>query len=154
MPIKIPDGLPAGEALAEENIFVMPQHRAATQDIRPLRIAIMNLMPTKQATEMQLLRMLANTPLQVEVTLLRTGTYQSQNTSQDYLDSFYRTFDEVSGERFDGLVITGAPVENYDFKDVQYWDELVRLMDWRTATSFPRSISAGRRRRGCIIFIM
>ncbi len=130
MPIKIPDGLPAGEALAQENIFVMPQQRAMAQDIRPLHIAIMNLMPTKQTTETQLLRMLANTPLQVEVTLLRTGTYQSQNTSPAYLNSFYRTFDEVKHEHFDGLVITGAPVENYDFKDVQYWDELVRLMDW------------------------
>ena len=89
MPIKIPDGLPVGDTLAEENIFIMPQQRAAMQDIRPLRIAILNLMPTKQTTEMQLLRLLANTPLQVEVTLLRTGSYQSQNTSQDYLDSFY-----------------------------------------------------------------
>lgn len=136
MPIKIPDGLPAGEALALENIFVMPQRRAATQDIRPLRIAILNLMPTKQATETQILRLLANTPLQVEVTLLRTGSYQSQNTSPDYLDSFYRTFDEVKEERFDGIVITGAPVENYDFKDVQYWDELVQLMDWADKNVF------------------
>ena len=130
MPIKIPDGLPAGDLLAQENIFVMPQERAAKQDIRPLRIAILNLMPTKQTTETQILRLLANTPLQVEVTLLRTGTYQSQNISQDYLDSFYRTFDEVKDEHFDGLVITGAPVENLDFQDVHYWDELVRLMDW------------------------
>ena len=136
MPIKIPDGLPAGEALAQENVFVMQQHRAATQDIRPLHIAIMNLMPTKQTTETQLLRLLANTPLQVEVTLLCTGTYQSRNTSQAYLDSFYRTFDEVKDEPFDGLVVTGAPVENYDFQDVQYWDELVRLMDWADKNVF------------------
>ena len=130
MPIKIPDGLPAGDLLAQENIFVMPQERAAKRDIRPLRIAILNLMPTKQTTETQILRLLANTPLQVEVTLLRTGSYQSQNISQDYLDSFYRTFDEVKEEHFDGIVITGAPVENLDFQDVHYWDELVRLMDW------------------------
>ena len=113
MPIKIPDGLPAVDSLAQENIFVMPQHRAATQDIRPLRIAILNLMPTKQATETQILRLLANTPLQVEVALLRTGTYQSQNTSQDYLDSFYRTFDEVKEEHYDGLVITGIGGANH-----------------------------------------
>ncbi len=136
MPIKIPDGLPAGEALVQENVFVMQQHRAAAQDIRPLRIAIMNLMPAKQTTETQLLRLLANTPLQVEVTLLCTGTYQSRNTSQAYLDSFYRTFDEVKDEPFDGLVVTGAPVENYDFKDVKYWDELVRLMDWADKNVF------------------
>ena len=152
MPIKIPDGLPAGDLLAQENIFVMPQHRAATQDIRPLRIAIMNLMPTKQATETQLLRMLANSPLQVEVTLLHTGTYQSQNTSQDYLDSFYRTFDEVKHERFDGLVITGAPVENLDFTDVHYWDELVRLMDWADSNVFSTLYICWAAQAGCIIF--
>ncbi len=136
MPLKIPDGLPAAEALALENIFVMAQERAKTQDIRPLRIAIMNLMPTKQATETQLLRLLANTPLQVEITLLRTDSYQSQNTSQDYLRAFYRTFDEVKDEPFDGLVVTGAPVELIDFRDVQYWDELVRVMDWADRNVF------------------
>ncbi len=136
MPLKIPDGLPAIGLLREENIFVMTQQRAVTQDIRPLRIAILNLMPTKQATETQLLRLLSNTPLQVEITLLRTGTYTSQNTSQDYLDSFYRTFDEVKEEHFDGLVVTGAPVENFEFEEVRYWDELVRLMDWADQNVF------------------
>ena len=130
MPVKIPDGLPAIEALAKENIFVMTQERASAQDIRPLHIAILNLMPTKQATETQLLRMLGNTPLQVEVTFLHTGSYTSRNTEGDYLDTFYRTFDEIEGDRFDGLVVTGAPVEQYAFEDVSYWDELARLMDW------------------------
>ncbi len=130
MPVKIPDGLPAIEALAAENIFVMTTQRATTQDIRPLRIAILNLMPTKQATETQLFRLLGNTPLQVEITLLHTGSYTSKNTSRDYLDAFYRTFDEVREAPFDGLIVTGAPVEQYAFEDVYYWDELVALMDW------------------------
>ena len=130
MPVKIPDGLPAIEALQKENIFVMTDKRASTQDIRPLRIAILNLMPTKQATETQLLRLLGNTPLQVEVTLLRARSHESKNTERDYLDAFYRTFDEVQNEPFDGLVITGAPVEQFAFEDVDYWDELVTMMDW------------------------
>ena len=136
MPVKIPDGLPAIEALAKENIFVMTQERASTQDIRPLHIAILNLMPTKQATETQLLRMLGNTPLQVEVTFLHTGSYTSKNTEGDYLDAFYRTFDEVKEERFDGMVVTGAPVEQFTFEEVYYWDELVRLMDWADHNCF------------------
>lgn len=136
MPVKIQDGLPAVEALARENIFVMTQQRAATQDIRPLRIAILNLMPTKQATETQLLRLLGNTPLQVEVTLLHTGSYASKNTEQTYLDTFYRTFDEVKKEHFDGMVITGAPVEQIQFEDVSYWSELVELMDWADHNCF------------------
>ncbi|MEG1524748.1 MAG: homoserine O-succinyltransferase [Clostridia bacterium] len=136
MPLKIPDGLPAVEALAQENIFVMTHQRAAAQDIRPLRIAILNLMPTKQITERQLLRLLANTPLQVEITLLRTGSYTSKNTEQDYLDSFYRTFDEVKTEPFDGLVVTGAPVEQMKFEDVDYWNELIGLMDWADHNCF------------------
>ncbi len=136
MPVKIPDGLPAVDALAKENIFVMTQERASAQDIRPLHIAILNLMPTKQATETQLLRMLGNTPLQVEVTFLHTGSYTSKNTESDYLDTFYRTFDEVKGERFDGMVVTGAPVEQFTFEDVYYWDELVRLMNWADSNCF------------------
>lgn len=136
MPVKIPDGLPAIEALSKENIFVMTQTRAVAQDIRPLRIAVLNLMPTKQTTETQLLRMLGNTPLQVEITLLRTGSYTSRNTARDYLDAFYRTFDDVQGEHFDGLVVTGAPVEQYRFEDVSYWDEIVRLMDWADSHVF------------------
>ena len=130
MPVKIPDGLPAIEALQKENIFVMTDKRATSQDIRPLHIAILNLMPTKQATETQLLRLLGNTPLQVEVTLLRARSHESKNTEQTYLDAFYRTFDEVRDEPFDGLIITGAPVEQFAFEDVDYWDELTEMMDW------------------------
>lgn len=136
MPVKIPDGLPAIEVLARENIFLMTERRAQSQDIRPLQIAILNLMPTKQATETQLLRMLGNTPLQVEVTFLHTGSYTSRNTESDYLDAFYRTFDEVKDERFDGMVVTGAPVEQFSFEEVDYWDELVRLMDWADRNCF------------------
>ncbi len=130
MPVKIPDGLPAIQALQQENIFVMTDQRASTQDIRPLRIAILNLMPTKQATETQLLRLLGNTPLQVEVTLLRTDSHESRNTERDYLKAFYRTFDEVKDEPFDGLVVTGSPVEQFEFEDVDYWQELLTVMDW------------------------
>ncbi len=130
MPVKLPDGLPAIDILQQENIFVMTHRRAVTQDIRPLRIAILNLMPTKQATETQLLRLLGNSPLQVEITLLHTGSYISKNTEAEYLDSFYRTFEEVKDEQFDGLVVTGAPVEQYEFEDVEYWQELVALMEW------------------------
>ena len=136
MPVKIPDGLPAIEALTKENIFVMTSRRAVSQDIRPLRIAVLNLMPTKQATETQLLRLLGNTPLQVEVTLLHTDSYRSKNTEKAYLDAFYRTFDEVWDEHFDGLVITGAPVEQMRFEDVAYWDELRRVMDWADRNVF------------------
>ncbi len=136
MPVKIPDGLPAIAALQQENIFVMTRRRAVTQDIRPLRIAILNLMPTKQDTETQLLRLLGNTPLQVEVTLLRAGSHESRNTERDYLNAFYRTFEEVQNEPFDGLVVTGAPVEQFAFEDVDYWDELVRVMDWADANVF------------------
>ena len=136
MPVKIPDGLPAIAALQQENIFVMTQQRAVKQDIRPLRIAILNLMPTKQDTETQLLRLLGNTPLQVEVTLLRAGSHESRNTERDYLNAFYRTFEEVQNEPFDGLVVTGAPVEQFAFEDVDYWDELVRVMDWADENVF------------------
>ena len=136
MPVKIPDGLPAIAALQEENIFVMTHQRAVTQDIRPLRIAILNLMPTKQATETQLLRLLGNTPLQVEITLLRTRSYESKHTDRDYLEAFYRTFDEIRAEPFDGLVVTGAPVEQYDFEDVDYWEELLTVMDWADKNVF------------------
>jgi homoserine O-succinyltransferase len=130
MPVKIPDALPATRVLAEENIFVMTEKRSQTQDIRPLRIAILNLMPTKEKTETQLLRLISNSPLQVEIALLRTGTYEGTHTSMDYLDAFYRTIDDVQEEFFDGLIITGAPVEKLDFTDVLYWDELTRVMDW------------------------
>lgn len=130
MPVRIPDALPATRQLEEENIFVMTERRAATQDIRPLRIAILNLMPTKIKTETQLLRVLGNTPLQVEVVLLTTESHTPTNTSQEHLASFYHTFSEVKDQKFDGLVITGAPVERMRFEEVDYWDELKDIMDW------------------------
>lgn len=130
MPIKIPDNLPAKEILQNENIFVMDENRAYHQDIRPLRIAIVNLMPTKITTETQLMRVLGNTALQIEVILLRPETHQSKNTSEEHLNNFYKTFSEVKNEKFDGLIITGAPVEQLQFEDVNYWDELTGIMDW------------------------
>lgn len=133
MPVKIPAGLPAAKTLADENIFVMDISRASTQDIRPLKIAIVNLMPTKQVTETQLLRLLGNTPIQVEITFLTMESHVSVNTSAEYLQAFYRTFRSVKEKKFDGLVITGAPVENLPFEKVDYWDELKAIMDWSTA---------------------
>ncbi len=130
MPIKIPSGLPAREVLQKENIFVMDEMRAVQQDIRPLKLAILNLMPTKIVTETQIIRLLSNTPLQIELTLLKTATHVSQNTSGEHMQAFYRTFDEVKHEKFDGLIITGAPVENLDFTEVDYWDELCEILDW------------------------
>lgn len=130
MPIKIPDTLPAKEILAGENIFVMDESLAYHQDIRPLRIAILNLMPTKETTETQLLRLIGNTPLQVDVTLVHPQSHVSKNTSQEYLDMFYKTFDEIRNTRFDGMIITGAPVEQLNFEDVNYWDEIQRIFDW------------------------
>ncbi len=130
MPIKIPNRLPATQILKSENIFVMNEKRASKQDIRPLRIVILNLMPTKIITETQLLRVLSNSPLQVEVDLLRTDTYQSKNTPEEHLASFYRTFSDIKGRKYDGMIITGAPVELLDFEDVQYWDELKEIMEW------------------------
>jgi homoserine O-succinyltransferase/O-acetyltransferase len=130
MPIKIPDQLPASDVLRNENIFVMDEDRAVHQDIRPLKIAILNLMPTKITTETQLLRLLGNTPIQVEITLVRTSTYQSKNTSAEHLLTFYETFDQVQDLKFDGLVITGAPVEQMAFEEVDYWEELKMIMEW------------------------
>ena len=130
MPIKIPNGLPAAQTLAEENIFVMSENRAATQDIRPLQILVLNLMPTKIATETQLARLLGNTPLQVELELIHTSTHESKNTAKEHLLKFYQTFDEVKDRCFDGMVITGAPVEHLPFEEVEYWDELCRIMEW------------------------
>jgi len=130
MPIKIPDKLPAAKTLRNENIFVMTEKRALHQDIRPLKIAILNLMPTKIATETQLLRLIGNSPLQVEVELLHTKTYQSKNTPEEHLITFYKTFDEIKNQKFDGLIITGAPVETMRFEDVDYWDELTQIMEW------------------------
>lgn len=130
MPIRIPDSLPATAVLESENIFVMTEYRAVHQDIRPLNVLILNLMPTKIVTETQLLRKLSNTPLQIQVELLQTTSYQSQHTDSNHLDSFYTTFDQVKGNCYDGLIITGAPVENLDFNQVDYWDELCAIMDW------------------------
>ncbi|GBF73262.1 homoserine O-succinyltransferase [Paenibacillus sp. 598K] len=130
MPIKVPDNLPAKEILSNENIFVMDESVAYQQDIRPLRIAILNLMPTKETTETQLLRLIGNTPLQVEVVLLHPRTHVSKNTSAEHLESFYKTFDEISHQHYDGLIITGAPVEHLPFEQVTYWEELQTIMDW------------------------
>jgi len=130
MPIKIPNDLPAAAILEKENIFVITETRAITQDIRPLKIAILNLMPTKIETETQFVRLLGNTPLQVELTLLNTKTHKSKNISEEHLLSFYKTFDEIKDEKFDGLVITGAPVELMEFEEVEYWDELKEIMEW------------------------
>lgn len=130
MPIRIPDSLPARSVLDSENIFVMTEYRAVHQDIRPLNVLILNLMPTKIVTETQLLRKLSNTPLQIQVELLRTASYQSQHTDEDHLESFYTTFRAVKDRNFDGLIITGAPVEDLDFDQVDYWDELLEIMEW------------------------
>lgn len=130
MPICIPDSLPAAQVLESENIFVMAEERASHQDIRPLKIGILNLMPTKIATETQLLRLLSNTPLQVEIELIQTATHTSKNTAAEHLLKFYKTFDEIRDERFDGLIITGAPVEQLPFEQVDYWPELCAFMEW------------------------
>lgn len=130
MPIKIPDYLPAKEVLNQENIFVMDESRAYRQDIRPLRIAILNLMPTKETTETQILRLLGNTPLQVDIVLLHPSSHTSKNTSAEHLEMFYKTFDEIRHRRFDGLIITGAPVEQLEFEEVNYWKELQEIFDW------------------------
>jgi len=130
VPIKIPDCLPAKEVLTSENIFVMDESTAYKQDIRPLRIVILNLMPTKETTETQLLRLIGNTPLQVEAVLLHPRTHKSKNTSIDHLTSFYTTFDEIEKQYFDGMIITGAPVEMLPFEEVNYWEELTEIMDW------------------------
>jgi len=130
MPIKIPNELPAVRTLEAENIFVMTETRAITQDIRPLKILILNLMPTKVDTETQLSRLLGNTPLQVEIELLHTSTHKSKNVSEEHLLAFYKEFADVKDRYFDGLVITGAPVEKMEFEEVEYWDELVEIMEW------------------------
>jgi homoserine O-succinyltransferase len=130
MPIKIPDSLPATSVLEGENIFVMTEHRAMHQDIRPLRVLLLNLMPTKIATETQILRKLSNTPLQIEVGLLQTISHEATHTPAEHLESFYRSFEEVRDERYDGLIITGAPVELLDFEEVDYWPELCEIMEW------------------------
>ncbi|MBL8089970.1 MAG: homoserine O-succinyltransferase [Anaerolineales bacterium] len=130
MPVKIPTTLPARFILERENIFVMDEERASHQDIRALRVAILNLMPTKVITETQLLRLLSNSALQVDVTLIHTASYESKNTSAEHLLKHYVTFDEIKREKFDGLIVTGAPVEQMPFEEVDYWDELRKIFDW------------------------
>ncbi|GAE30902.1 homoserine O-acetyltransferase MetA [Alkalihalobacillus hemicellulosilyticus] len=130
MPIKIPDHLPAKEILNNENIFVMDDSRAYSQDIRPLKIVILNLMPIKETTETQLLRLLGNTPLQVEVSFLYPSTHVSKNTSHEHLQAFYKTFDDIKMKKYDGMIITGAPIEMLEYEEVNYWEELTKIMDW------------------------
>ena len=130
MPIRIPNDLPATEVLKQENIFVMTHTRAVTQDIRPLEIVVLNLMPTKIVTETQLTRLLGNTPLQVHLELMHMSSHRSRNVSQEHLLTFYKTFDEIKDRKFDGMVITGAPVELMEFEDVDYWEELCQIMEW------------------------
>ncbi len=130
MPIKIPNDLPAVKTLADENIFVMTEKRAITQDIRPLKILLLNLMPTKIATETQFTRLLGNSPLQVELELIHTMSHKAKNVSEDHLLAFYKTFDEVKENYYDGLIITGAPVEHMEFEEVEYWQELCEIMQW------------------------
>ena len=130
MPIIVENSLPACAVLESENIFVMTHHRATTQHIRPLRIAILNLMPTKIVTETQILRCLSNTPIQIEIDLIQTATHKSTNTPEDHLLKFYQTFDDIKDQYYDGFIITGAPVEKMDFEEVDYWPELVEIMEW------------------------
>ena len=130
MPIKIPNLLPATQVLLNENIFVMTETRAMTQDIRPLKILMLNLMPQKIVTETQIARVIGNTPLQVELELLQTATHKSKHTSAEHMLAFYKTFDEVKHKKYDGMIITGAPVEQMEFEQVEYWDELCEIMEW------------------------
>ena len=130
MPIKIPDSLPARRTLEGENIFVMTEYRAMHQDIRPLKLLILNLMPTKIVTETQLLRKLSNTPLQIHMELLQTVSHEAHNVDSNHLESFYTSFEEIKDKNYDGLIITGAPVENLEFTDVDYWDEFCQIMEW------------------------
>ncbi|PWU67975.1 homoserine O-acetyltransferase MetA [Gracilibacillus dipsosauri] len=130
MPIKVPDLLPAKSKLQDENIFVMDESRAFSQDIRPLKILILNLMPLKQQTETHLLRLLGNSPLQIEIGLLHTNTHTSKNTSPEHLKQFYKSIDDVKANKYDGLIITGAPIENLAYEDVNYWEELTQIMEW------------------------
>ena len=130
MPIKIPNNLPAAKTLTEENIFVMTETRAITQDIRPLKILILNLMPKKIETETQFARLLGNTPLQVELELIHTTSHKSKNTAEEHLLAFYKTFDDIKDQNFDGMIITGAPVEHMPFEEVEYWKELCEIMEW------------------------
>lgn len=130
MPIKIPNDLPASQILKKENIFVMDENRATAQHIRPLKLLILNIMPTKIVTETQLLRLLSNTPLQIEVELIHMASHESKNTSTEHLLAFYKTFDDIKENKYDGLIITGAPVEKLKFEDVDYWSEMQEILEW------------------------
>ena len=130
MPIRVPNNLPAVETLTNENVFVMTDSRAMTQDIRPLQILILNLMPTKIDTETQLTRLLGNSPLQVELELLQTASHKSQNTPEEHMLAFYKTFEQIKQNYYDGMIVTGAPVELMEFEEVEYWDELCEIMEW------------------------
>ncbi len=132
MPIRIPDSLPATDILESENIFVMTERRAVHQDIRPLKLVLLNLMPTKIVTETQIMRKLSNTPLQIEIELLQAASHDAKNVAAQHLETFYTTFDKIKDQHFDGMIITGAPVELLDFEQVDYWDELCEIMDWST----------------------
>ena len=148
MPVKVQGELPAKEILERENIFVMDENRAVHQDIRPIEIAILNLMPLKEETELQLLRSLSNTPLQLNITFMMVSGHQSKNTSTSHLNQFYVTFDEVKGKMFDGMIITGAPVEQLEFEEVDYWDELVTIDVYKRQARSCASVS--RRRDMCL----
>ncbi|MBN9309521.1 homoserine O-succinyltransferase [Devosia sp.] len=130
MPIRIPDNLPARKTLEQEGVVVMDSSRAARQDIRPLQIGLLNLMPNKERTETQFARLIGSTPLQIDMTLVRVSDHKSKNTSEDYLRTFYSTWEEVRGRKFDGFIVTGAPVANMPFEEVKYWSEMVEIMDW------------------------
>ena len=136
MPIKIPNNLPAVDILAKESIFVMDESRALSQDIRPLKFVIVNLMPTKIETETQLLRLISNTPLQLEVTFLKMESYISKNISEEHMENFYKTFEDIKDKKFDGMIITGAPVETLEFEQVDYWDEIIKIMSWSNKNVF------------------
>ena len=138
MPIKVVQGLPVVDILVAEGVNVIQEQRALNQDIRPLRIAILNLMPRKETTETQLLRLIGGTPLQIEVDFLHTASYQSKNVSDKHLDDFYKTFDEVKDTYYDGLIITGAPVELMDFEEVAYYDELLEIIEWSESNVYSR----------------
>lgn len=151
MPIKIQHDLPAREILNQENIFVMDETRAIHQDIRPIKIAIVNLMPLKEATELQLLRALSNTPLQVDVSFVSLETHESTHTALSHLNRFYEPFSEISDKNFDGMIITGAPVEQLEFEEVDYFDELCKIMEWSKNTSLRRCTFVGALRQVCTI---
>lgn len=150
MPVIIPAALPATEVLTNEQIFVMHEQRAREQDIRPLKLAIVNLMPTKIVTETQLLRLISNTALQVEVDLIRMASHVSKNVSEEHLQTFYKDFEEIKHNKYDGMIVTGAPVEHMSFQEVNYWDELKLILILQIKMYFPPCLSAGGPRRRCI----